>query len=153
MCYKAILDSIDHETFNRLFPDLFLWDGYYDEDLALTKRMHADLIPGDIRYFKNPEFDPEHPEWQGENTIYLGNGDYFGHGIGIAKADDMVRTLNQKRRPGASESAYLMDEAIFPNFNYLSQYYTQPVPTPTLERTVEKRLVVARVGSVTYLST
>jgi len=154
MCYKAILDALDADTFNRLFPNLFLWDGYYDEDLALTKRLHADLLPGDIRYIKNPDFDPDHPEWQGENTIYLGKGAYFGHGIGVARADDMIRILNRKRRPGATESAYLMDEAIFPNFKHLAQYYTTPVPEPSSTgRTAQNVVVVARVGSRTYLTT
>lgn len=151
MCYKAILDSIDHDTFDQLFPNLFLWDGYYDEDLALTKRANADHLPGDIRYINNPEFDPAHPEWQGENTIYLGKGSYFGHGIGIGTAEDMIRTLNKKRRRGATGSAYLMDEAIFPNFKYLAQYYHDPVPSPSI-RSSKHSLIIARIGSVTYLS-
>lgn len=154
MCYKAILESIDLETFNNLFSNLYLWDGYYDKDLALTKREHAELLPGDIRYINNPDFDPSHPEWQGENTIYLGKGAYFGHGIGVARAEDMIRILNRKRRPEATQSAYLMDEAIFPQFEYLAQYDSTPVADPTSPVTTDQsQLVVARVGSITYLTT
>ncbi len=150
MCYKAILDSIPEHIFNQLFQDLFLWDGYYDEDLALTRRPQSDNLAGDIRYFKNPDFDPEHSEWQGENTIDLGDGTFFGHGIGIGSEEFMIRTLNQKRIDGAQTSAYLMDEAMFPNFKTLSQYDQGTVET--VRRTaISSCFLIGTVGSATYI--
>lgn len=151
MCYKALLECIGEPTFNRLFADLYLWDGHYDKDLALTRRPSSDNLAGDIRYFKNPDFDPKHSEWQGENAIDLGNGTYFGFGIGIKTAEEMIRELNLKRFPGAQNSAYLMDDAIFPNFKTLAQYNQDPVDR--VSRTdVSSRCIIAAVGTVTYIS-
>lgn len=43
----------------------------------------GDLVPGDLVYFKNPQVNPATIEWQGENTIYLGNFFFYGHGVGV----------------------------------------------------------------------
>ncbi len=153
VCYYAILQSIDEATFNRLFPNLFIWNGYYDEDLALAKQPISAGLPGDIRYFKNPDHAPTNPEWQGENAVYLGNGAFFAHGIGIAPAQLIIHALNTKRRPGALQSAYLMNEAFFPNFKYLAQYDKEIVPTPNMRSAFSSLpLVIATIGSSTYIS-
>ena len=34
----------------------------------------SDFMPGDCIYFKNPDVNPKTTEWQGENTIDLGDG-------------------------------------------------------------------------------
>ncbi|MEW9668779.1 protein-glutamine gamma-glutamyltransferase [Ammoniphilus sp. 3BR4] len=150
VCYHAILQSIPEDTFNQLFSKLFLWNGYYDEDLALTKQPISDALPGDIRYFKNP--DHSSPEWQGENAVYLGNGAYFGHGIGIAPEGMIIMYLNRLRKPGSLQSAYLMDEAFFPNFKYLAQYDKDVVPSPSFRSVISSLpLIIARIGSTTFI--
>lgn len=151
MCYKALLDCIGELKFNELFTELYLWDGYYDDDLALTRIPQSDELAGDIRYFKNPDFDPEHSEWQGENAIDLGDGTFFGHGIGIKTAEQMIHQLNRKRVEGAQRSAYLMDEAIFPNFKTLA-LYDQGTVEPIKGSNGSSHYLIAAVGSVTYIS-
>ncbi len=62
--------------------------------------------PGDLGYIKNP--DNISAAWQGENVIYLGNGQYFGHPGGIKSKDDWVGWINQNaRKPDATRSAYM----------------------------------------------
>lgn len=122
LLYKAVLDSIGDEAFNRNFSSLLLWDWEFDEDLGLTWETPTDYFPGDVRYFKNPDVNPIHMQWQGENVIDLGNGTYYGHGLGIRKAEEVVIALNQNRKPGAHRSAFLMEEATRPNFNNLSRF-------------------------------
>ena len=66
----------------------------------------ANRLPGDVGYFKNP--DNVSVAWQGENVIYLGNGQYFGHPGGIKSKDEWVNWMNDHaRRPGATQEAYL----------------------------------------------
>src|SRR5206468_1319157 len=50
--YKAMLDTISEDTFNRLFPRLLLWDGHYDADLKIESMDEFDPLPGDIRYIR-----------------------------------------------------------------------------------------------------
>lgn len=71
--YKALLSLYEEETFNRLFANLLLYTWDYDQDLRLITKTGGDLVPGDLVYFKNPQVNPATIEWQGENTIYLGN--------------------------------------------------------------------------------
>ena len=62
--------------------------------------------PGDAGYIKNP--DNVSVAWQGENVIYLGNGQYFGHPGGIKSKDEWVNWINTNaRKPGATQSAYM----------------------------------------------
>ncbi|MEC0127413.1 protein-glutamine gamma-glutamyltransferase [Paenibacillus pabuli] len=121
--YGGVLGSIREEDFNSLFYNLLLYDWHYDSDLRLTeKNGSGSALPGDVLYFKNPDVSPETPEWQGENTIMLRENLYFGHGIGIASGEEIIRSLNQNRIPGSTVSAYLMDTVIYPDFLYLSRY-------------------------------
>jgi protein-glutamine gamma-glutamyltransferase len=124
--YKAMLDVLPRETFDRLYPDIYLmnWD-HIDRDLHLTKRVKAaDELPGDARYFINPDVDPLHPEWRGENVYVLGGGLYYGHGIGIADAGKIIRSLNAVRKKDAERSAYLIDSTKRQNYIALSKYLT-----------------------------
>lgn len=111
--YKAILDTISEERFNKMFPNIYLMNWYpLDWKLGVESFYSGnDNIPGDTRYFKNPDVDPSTPEWQGENTIYLGKGLYYGHGIGIRNADEVIRALNKRRIRDSTVSAYLLDES------------------------------------------
>ena len=120
--YKAVLDSIGEEQFNRLFANLLLYDWEYDQDLGITSSENRDKIFGDILYFKNPEVHPETPYWQGENAIYMPNDLYYGHGIGITTAEEIIRVLNLYRKPNAQQSAYLTDNINRPDYKYLYQF-------------------------------
>jgi len=123
--YKGLLDILPQELFNRLFAGIYLMDWQHlDSDLGIEYyRNPADHLPGDCRYFKNPDVSPETPEWQGENTIDLGNGTYYGHGMGIKTADEIIGTLNRYRVEGSVTSAYLMNSATRPNFRSLADKY------------------------------
>lgn len=106
--YKGILDTIGPKDFDRAFAKtrLFRWDIKDDDFKAAEKK--GDLPgfwPGDHTYFKNPEFDPANSAFQGENVIYLGGGQYFGHGLGIVSEREVIASLNELRRPGARTSA------------------------------------------------
>lgn len=106
--YKAILDRIGPEDFDVHFPKLrlFRWD-IEDDDFTAAKKVGSfgEIWPGDHVYFDNPDFDPAHSAWQGENTIYLGGGTYFGHGIGVESGEKIASTLDSLRRPGATRKA------------------------------------------------
>lgn len=120
--YKALADILPKELFNQLFPEIYLMNWQHlDRDLGITTINNpADSLPGDAKYFKNPDVDPLFPEWQGENVFDLGNGQYYGHGIGITNADTIIRALNSKRVEGSDRSAYLMDKAERPDFKHLA---------------------------------
>jgi protein-glutamine gamma-glutamyltransferase len=58
----------------------------------------------------------------------LGDGTYFGHGLGIKTADQIIHTLNQSRTTGAKQSAYLTNVVARPAFNHLAELsISQPV--------------------------
>ena len=126
--YKAMLDVMPADTFNRLYSDIYLMNWkHVDRDLAITMRGEAaDLLPGDARYFMNPDVDPVTPEWQGENAYYLGGGRYYGHGIGIETADGIMRSLNAHRKPNATRKAYLDDSGKRQDYLYLSKFLNSP---------------------------
>ena len=58
-----------------------------DSELGIKPYYTNYIIPGDVVYFNNPDFDPLTPQWRGENAVVLEDGTYFGHGIGIATAE------------------------------------------------------------------
>jgi protein-glutamine gamma-glutamyltransferase len=122
--YKAMLDVLPEEQFNKLFSDIYLMNWQHlDRDLAIIiDRSPADEIPGDARYFSNPDVDPLRPEWQGENVFYLGGGMYYGHGIGVADAHGMIKALNRARRKDATQSAYLNDMVKRQDYGQIARY-------------------------------
>ncbi|UFJ39286.1 protein-glutamine gamma-glutamyltransferase [Brevibacillus humidisoli] len=120
--YRAVLAAIKLPDFNRLFANMLLYDWHYDQDLGLSSRTGTVMLPGDVVYFKNPDYHPDTPQWQGENAIVLSNGQYYGHGIGITDASRMIRVLNSLRKPDAARSAYLTDTVARPGFAYLQQF-------------------------------
>lgn len=121
--YQALLDVFTEELFNELFPKIHLMNWHYIDDILeeagfLIKR--KDYLPGDRRYFANPDVKPTKPEWQGENVIDLGKGMYFGHGIGIGDSDEIIYALNKYRVEGARRIAYLVDSAAVLDFKKLA---------------------------------
>lgn len=118
--YKAVLNSIKRSSFDYLFQNLKVWDWNYDEDLGIITRLGKDFIPGDVVYFYNPDF--KEPIWTGENAVFLGNNLFFGHGIGIKTANEMIAELNTLRRPFATRSAFLLDQHSRLNIKHLAQF-------------------------------
>lgn len=129
--FKAVLNVFPRDVFNQLFPKIHLMNWQQlDSNLAIAYfRNPTDYLPGDCRYVKNPDVNPLTPEWQGENAIDLGNGLYYGHGIGIKTVNEIIAALNRNRRPGATESAYLMDSVNRLGFSRLASLYQRLVRT------------------------
>lgn len=125
--YKAISNVFPDNLFNEMFPKIQLMNWHYvDDDLRFAYyKGQNDFLPGDCRYFKNPEVNPLTPQWQGENAIDLGDGTYYGHGVGIKNAEGIIEALNNRRKEGATESAFLVDSATRLDFKYLSDKYNK----------------------------
>lgn len=126
--YKALLNVFKEDLFNKTFTTIYLMDWDVREPLlkeVTDLKQSADALLGDRQYFANPDFDRQTPEWQGENVIVLPNNMYYGHGIGIATGEDIIRTLNTKRRSEDSRSAYLMDVVSYPDFRKLANVYSK----------------------------
>jgi len=124
--YKAALDTIGVEQFNRLFANTYLFHWNVDRDLGLTTVPTTRYVPGDCLYFDNPDVNPQTMQWQGENVILLGPDLYYGHGIGIRGATGIIEELNRNRRPGARRSAFLLEQATRPNYAKLAQSASVP---------------------------
>ncbi len=125
--YHAALKMLPPIQFNRLFANMRLWGWKYDQDLQIVHNIPPDYLPGDIRYVKNPDVNPLTPEWQGENVVDLGDGTFFGHGLGFRPLEGMIEALAMRRRPGATRMPYLMLPATRPGFSYLYQFSTNRV--------------------------
>ncbi|WP_249870049.1 protein-glutamine gamma-glutamyltransferase [Oceanobacillus saliphilus] len=119
--YHAVLNTINEHLFNQLFQNLYLYSWNADPDLGIQIIDTLHFLPGDVVYFNNPDFNPATSWWRGENAVDLGDGTYFGHGIGIRTAEQMIQALNEMRRPGSIQSAYLLTEVARPSFNYLAR--------------------------------
>ncbi len=120
--YHAAVKMLPPAQFNRLFANMRLWGWKYDQDLQIVHNIPPDYLPGDIRYVKNPDVNPLTPEWQGENVVDLGDGTFFGHGLGFRTVEGMIEALALRRRPGATRMPYLMLPATRPGFSYLYQF-------------------------------
>jgi protein-glutamine gamma-glutamyltransferase len=117
--YDAVLKSIGAQLFDQLFQNLHLYSWHADSDLGLISLNSSSYIAGDVTYFKNPDFDPARSYWRGENAVALPDEQFYGHGIGIKSANEMIEVLNDKRIQGATQSAYLMNLAVRPSFKRL----------------------------------
>lgn len=118
--YKATLDMLGARLFNTYFTNLLLYDWQYDSNLRIVPVYDRnESYAGDIVYFENPDHNPETPEWQGENAVKLAGNTYYGHGIGIKTAEEMLAILNRKRKPGSTTLAYQSDLVLHPDFEYL----------------------------------
>lgn len=119
--YKAVLDVYSAELFNSTFGSIILmnWLNMSPKLGVVTHRSPPVYLPGDCRYFKNPDVNPLTPEWQGENAIFFENDNYYGHGIGMVTGDMIIKILNSNRFEGAEQSAYLLETATRPDFKGL----------------------------------
>ncbi|WP_059170366.1 protein-glutamine gamma-glutamyltransferase [Bacillus sp. FJAT-27445] len=147
--YKAVFESIEKAAFNRLFSGLILFDWKYDEDLNLRIYDGTEFLPGDCVYFKNPDFDPSTPHWQGENGIVLDHDLYFAHGIGIVNGKLIIDFLNTKRKRNFSQSAYLMSFITQVNFQYLSQFKVNRLRETSDQ--LHSNLIISEIGSKLYI--
>lgn len=120
--YGALLHVLGEKKFNGNFPKIELMNWHkidrYLRGVGMIEKF-PDYFPGDRRYFMNPDVDPLVPQWQGENVVDLGNKLYYGHGVGILPAQDIIKSLNKNRSEGANQSAYLMDGAGRPDYKSL----------------------------------
>ncbi len=151
--YRATISMIGEAAFNRYFTDLFLWDWNYDSNLKLiTTFNQSELRPGDVVYFKNPDHDPSKPEWQGENAIMLSNDSFYGHGLGIKSAAQMITSLNRERVPGSRTSAYLTDEGLHPDFAYIASLGNSRLGPPAAAKNNPKSAIYTRIGVRSYIT-
>lgn len=143
--YRAMIDMLGERAFNQLFDNLYLWSWHEDTDLGLVTRNYSSFIPGDVVYFNNPDVHPAHIESQGQNAVLLENQMFFGHGMGILNASQIIARLNTLRKPLSFRSAYLMKQATRPNFRYLMNY------AGMRDRSVRELAIVGKIGSNTHL--
>ncbi|OXM84874.1 protein-glutamine gamma-glutamyltransferase [Paenibacillus rigui] len=117
--YKAALEILGDEVFDKMFKELFLYSWNFDSDLKLiTVNGKQEAFSGDVMYFKNPDVDPKMPEWQGENVVKMEQSMFFGHGISVLSKEQIIERLNRLRKPGSTVSAYLVDQVTYPDFSY-----------------------------------
>ena len=120
--YGALLAVLGKNTFDRTFPKIELMNWHHIDrllrEIGMIKK-YPFYLPGDRRYFANPDVDPMTPEWQGENVIDLNGKLYYGHGVGIQSASTIINALNENRIENADDSAYLMNSAGRPNYKNL----------------------------------
>lgn len=122
--YKALVDILPEELFNELFSNMYLYDWKVDSDLGInTIKTPKEYLPGDCRYFNNPDYNPDTPWWRGENTIDLGDGKFYGHDIGIKTAKEIIKKLNKHRISGSQISAYMLNSVTRPDFKSLANKY------------------------------
>lgn len=119
--YLGLTQTLSETAFNRLFSPIYLMNwSYLDRDLGIQSYKNIkDPLPGDCIYVENPDFDPETPEWRGENAIMLNEDMYYGHGIGIKTIQGIINDLNRNRRRGSTHSAYLSSSVTRPDYRYI----------------------------------
>jgi protein-glutamine gamma-glutamyltransferase len=118
--YHSVLKSIGKSLFNSLFQNIYLYSWHADLDLGINTYYANHFLPGDVVYFRNPDFNPETSWYRGVNAVAMNDGGFFGHGIGILTAEKMIEFLNKQRRSGSSQSAYLTSLVTNPSFQRLS---------------------------------
>ncbi|MGJ9384512.1 protein-glutamine gamma-glutamyltransferase [Salipaludibacillus sp. CF4.18] len=131
--YHAVLNQIGESLFNQFFPNIFIYSWHFDADLGIRPTYINSFLLGDVVYFKNPEVAPNTSYWRGENAVVMGKDLYFGHGLGLMTADQMIQSLNRYRIPGANASAYLTNVVARPSFKNLYR-----ISMPSRESTLRK---------------
>lgn len=147
--YHAVLNSIDESLFNHLFQNLYLYSWHSDPDLGIHNVKTRHFLPGDVVYFDNPDFNPETPWWRGENAVVLEDGTYFGHGVGIRNAEQMIQNLNHVRKPASTQSAYLRNFVTRPSFKHLEKYSL--FPRSYITRNIQPIVILHNESSISYV--
>jgi protein-glutamine gamma-glutamyltransferase len=119
--YNAVLQSIGKPLFNSLFQEIYLYSWHADPDLGIYTYNADHFSPGDVVYFMNPDFNPKTSWYRGVNAVAMSDGKFFGHGIGIKTAKEMIEFLNTQRRPESNQSAYLTRLVTNPSILHLSK--------------------------------
>lgn len=115
--YKATLDALGPEAFDRIAKDLTIGPWRMEGDLRSNLREQGSagaraqpgfeetLRPGDYTYFKNWDvsYQGRVAGWQGENVIYLGDGKYYGHPFGVTTEAE-IRTMMDLYRVDGSQT-------------------------------------------------
>lgn len=120
--FLALTKMYTKELFDKTFSKITLMNWHNIHPLLREigyMNPYSDYFAGDRQYFDNPDVSLTTTHWQGENVINLGDGTYYGHGIGIQYAQGFVDTLNVRRKPDATQSAYMLDLCGRPNFSKL----------------------------------
>ncbi|WP_456272912.1 protein-glutamine gamma-glutamyltransferase [Bacillus sp. AK031] len=128
--YHATLNSIRKPSFNSLFRNLYLYSWHTDPDLGLYTFYGDHYLPGDVVYFNNPDYSQENPWYRGINAVALDGGMFFGHGLGLMNAEQIIEFLNGTRKPGSNQPAYLTRLISRPSFNSLSALSTMQRERP-----------------------
>lgn len=126
--YRALLMVFPDTEFNQHFSNINLMNWHnLDPKIAEIGYLSPTTyyLPGDRRYFYNPDVAPDTPEWQGENSIQLIYDKHYAHDFGIVSADEIFSALNNERRSNATRSAFLKKGVGRPDFNYLFKLKTQ----------------------------
>jgi protein-glutamine gamma-glutamyltransferase len=137
--HKAILDHVGDEAFDKLFSEprnlaFFRWDIEDSDYVDAKKLVHRPmpLAPGTHYYFENPDAAPENSAFRGENVLYLGEGQFYAHGIVgdsgtyLVTEKDIVDTLSALRAAGADTpprrvnmamwlDGYALSKKVFPD--------------------------------------
>ena len=120
--YHAVLNSIGEYLFNQLFQNLYLysWHTILILEYSPFIRIISYLEMLSILIIRT--VNPETSWWRGENAVSLGDGTYFGHGLGIGTAEQIIGALNKTRKPGSNQSAYLTNVVVRPSFKHLAKF-------------------------------
>jgi protein-glutamine gamma-glutamyltransferase len=124
--HKAILDHVGDDAFDKMFSEpknltFFRWS-VEDEDFTDVKELvykPVPLQPGTHYYYKNPDAAPENSAFAGENVLYLGDGQFYAHGIiggagtYIVTERDIMNTLTRLRKPDATIKPFRVDMAMW----------------------------------------
>jgi len=151
--YRAVIETLGDAIFNDRFAGLVLYDWNYDRDLNLRRIDPAKVLPGDIAYFINPDVSPFTPWWIGENAVDMGNGYYYGHGVGVVPKEGIISALNRNRVPNSRVSASLSDNVIAPDYRVLESWTNMPADTGMRPSGIPLRrtLMTVRVGEASEL--
>jgi hypothetical protein len=122
--YRSMLKALGEEAFNEKFPKgqwIFISPHHRAprgqvqhplREMNLYEQVSiassADLLPGDLVYFKNvPDYLERHPDgaWAGEHGLYLGGGMFRGFGIDEVDEEGLKKELLAEYNKGLPAEA------------------------------------------------